>query len=487
MYPRSTIKSYKGGGVNPVGAEQPFIYKDPPKAIFTRKYEPVNEFEIQTFIRPDSEYADPSRVNESIKYFARGQNPMVEVSYSNAGGAQTNSSLGNFQASNPYKIEVVRPPMYPIETMVPISAPRIHQNYSIHTNPSIAPTSLSSFYDKNSVRKTTVDSLAEGVVRVNPSLDYLNISADDKRDTYTTGVDTLKGSIRPTMVVSIDPTRDMNTLRKTAVKESVMNIAVNTASSFNNIIVVDSKTNTSVNVMANIKDKKYIAIQAAAGLPIVFNTADGKEIKLKNYTYSVINSNVNNNQLVIQVKQPDIKLERNIPLYSGHTNINISHNNKGIDKLREVFDNIVLDDRIKGSSSTNISLPGYNGDIDRQQLDTFNLQSKQPLTSVNTNVSLKGYDDWGARGNQNTIHLNKLSVFGDTGDRNFSNGRIGDRPDIQLSGVKHGKNIVDYAKDMSVNRDYIPSSEVQTLIPKLSGLKKSKTTVDYGIDMSRTR
>ena len=129
MYPRSAIKTYKGAGVNPVGAEQPYIYKDPPSAKFTRKYEPVNDFEIQTFIRPDSEFGDPTRINEGINYFARGQNPMVKVSYSNVGAAQTNSSMGNFQASNPYKIEVVRPPMYPIESLVPISAPRIHQNY----------------------------------------------------------------------------------------------------------------------------------------------------------------------------------------------------------------------------------------------------------------------------------------------------------------------------------------------------------------------
>ena len=33
MYPRSAIKTYKGSGVNPAGAEQPFIYKDPPIAI----------------------------------------------------------------------------------------------------------------------------------------------------------------------------------------------------------------------------------------------------------------------------------------------------------------------------------------------------------------------------------------------------------------------------------------------------------------------
>ena len=280
MYPRSAIKTYKGSGVNPVGAEQPFIYKDPPKAIFTRKYEPVNDFEIQTFIRPDSEYADPSRVNESIKYFARGQNPMVEVSYSNAGGAQTNQSLGNFQASNPYKIEVVRPPLYPVETLVPISAPRIHQNYSMQTNPNIAPMTVSGFYDKYSIKQITNNDLSQGVIRVNPSLEYLDLIGQEGRDSIKVGImDTLKGSIRPTTVLAMDPTRDIHSvenINKSNVREEVMNFAVNTANSFSNIVLFDPKLNTSIDVNSNIHEKKYIAISAAAGLPIIFNTSDGR-------------------------------------------------------------------------------------------------------------------------------------------------------------------------------------------------------------------
>jgi hypothetical protein len=418
MFSKSAIKTYKGGGVNPVGAEQPFIYKDPPKAIFTRKYEPVNDFEIQTFIRPDSEYGDASRINESIKYFARGQNPMVEVSYSNAGGAQTNQSLGNFQASNPYKVEVVRPPMYPIETLVPISAPRIHQNYSIQSNPGIAPVSIAGDYDKYSVRNMTNPNLSQGVVRVNPSLEYLATIGQDGRDSIQLN-DTLKGDIRPTTYYNIDQTRETNFLRGNAVKDEAMNFAVNTANTFSNIVVYDPKLNTSIDVNATIKDKKYVAVSAAAGLPIIFNTSDGKEIKLKNYTYSVVQPNINNTQLVIQIEQPDIKLERNMPLFAAQTNLQIQDGNSAVEGIRkDTMDSIQLETPLYASASTNIQMQDGNSAVNAiKNRTTENFSLESPLyTAASTNIMMPGYDERGARENQNTIHLNKLSIFGDTAD-----------------------------------------------------------------------
>ncbi len=431
MYPRSAIKTYKGSGVNPVGAEQPFIYKDPPKAIFTRKYEPVNEFEIQTFIRPDSEYADPSRVNESIKYFARGQNPMVEVSYSNAGGAQTNQSLGNFQASNPYKVEVVRPPMYPVETLVPISAPRIHQNYSIQTNPGIAPVTVAGAYDKYSVSNIVNPNLSQGLIRINPSVDYMiNNDFYDKHNVKMNIMDTLKGSIRPTTVIHTDKIREgFNTenLRGNAVRDDVMSFPVNSAATFSNIVVVDPKLNTAIDVNATVREKNYIAVAAAAGLPIVFNTSDGKEIKLSDYTYSVANTNLSNSQFVIQINQPDVQLERNMPLFAAQTNLIINNDgNKAIDGLIENKDKINLKDLLNATASTNIKLKGFNEAQAYHNTDKINLKDLMNI-SASTNIKLNGYDDSQTRQTQDKIKLNKLSVLEDSGDRNFGNGIFSQR------------------------------------------------------------
>ena len=255
-------------------------------------------------------------------------------------------------------------------------------------------------------------------------------------------MDTLKGSIRPTTVLSIDPTREANTLRKTAVREDVMKFAVNTANTFSNIVVFDPKLNTSIDVGATIHEKKYIAVSAAAGLPIIFNTSDGKEIKLKDYTYSIVQPNMNNTQLVIQVNQPEVKLERNMPLFAANTNLQIGDSNKGVDNMREGFTNVELDDILVTPASTNINMLGYNGEINRDQLDTINLDLKTPTTSASVNPRLYGYDEWGARGNQNTIQLNKLSVFGDTVDRSFGNGMFSNRMEVPMgSSIRSNNNV----------------------------------------------
>lgn len=440
MYSRSAIKTFKGSGVNPVGAEQPFIYKDPPKAIFTRKYEPVNEHEIQQFIRPDGDYADPTRINESIQYYARGQNPMVEVSYSNAGGAQTNQSLGNFQASNPYKVEVVRPPMYPIETLVPISAPRIHQNYSVQTNPGIAPTSIAGEYDKYSIRQITNTNLSQGVVRVNPSLEYLGEihPRGEGENTFKLNMNVLKGSIRPTTVISIDPTREVNTLRKDAVRQEAMNFAVNTTANFSNIVLVDPKLNTSIDINSTVKDKKYIAMQAALGKPLIFNTSDGKEIKLKDYTYSILRTNGSNQQMVIQVNQPDVQLERNMPLFSAQSNFQIPDSSFGIDTIRQRTENATRLENVNyTSANSNITMLGYSNDIDRNQLDTLHLTAKLPEVSAQTSITLKGKNDFTDRSNADAYYpSNKIANFGAFGEDRMANRQaFGARTNIPISGV----------------------------------------------------
>lgn len=440
MYSKSAIKTFKGSGVNPVGADQPFIYKDPPKAIFTRKYEPVNEHEIQQFIRPDGDYADPTRINESIKYFARGQNPMVEVSYSNVGGAQTNQSLGNFQASNPYKVEVVRPPMYPIETLVPISAPRIHQNYSVQTNPGIAPVSIAGDYDKYSIRQITNTNLSQGVVRVNPSLNYLGEihPRGEGENSFKLNMNVLKGNIRPTTVLSIDPTRDVNTLRKNAVREEAMKFAVNTTANFSNIVLVDPKLNTSIDINSTVKDKKYIAMQAALGKPLIFNTSDGKEIKLKDYTYSIMRTNGSNQQMVIQVNQPDIQLERNMPIFSAQSNFQIPDSSFGIDSIRQTTEAFVkLEDANYTSANSNITMLGYSNDIDRNQLETLHLSSKIPEVSAQSSLSLKGNNEFTDRSNSDALYPStKLSNFGSFGEDRLANRQAyGARATVPISGV----------------------------------------------------
>ena len=377
------------GGVNPVGATRNHIYRDPPKSITTRKYEPVNVADVMFMAQADNPNGDPTRINEAIKVYARGKNPMVEVDYGAGQGVK-----------NPYRIEVVRPPLMPIETLQPISAPRIHQNYTITSNPGIAPISVGDKIDHNAIKNITATDKANGVVRVNPSQTYWQWYDNLGQDSVQSKRITLQGSIRPTASYSLELTRGMTQLRPNAVGEvntysvnsgivlsggdnrpqnitlnaikdvnqmgaaanlsfgdiaglqsqstvslnaikDINAIGIGSNPNFTNIVIVDPKTNASLDVNSTIQEKNYIALNAALGKPLHLDTGTGQQIVLKDYKYTPVTSNIGNSQLVIQVAQPDVQLERNTPLFA---------------------------------ATTNVGLPGYNEDLARatqgqQQLD----------------------------------------------------------------------------------------------------------------------
>ncbi len=469
------------GGASAASPMYPHIYKDPPKAIFTRKKERVNIADVQYMVQADAMYGDPTRINEGIQIFARGQNPMVEVSYSNAGGASTNSALGNNQVSNPYKLDTVRPPLTPIEDRVPLSNPRIHQNYSITTNPQIYPQTIAGEYDKSVVRLMTSGyTLPSGQIKSNLSVpiqksqeryaehmarslnDLLqgnlastkSIRIDTTRDTthkdtsnstkdgfYTTATagksmaidktrdvntkstlnniqDVLNIVAKPTFYFSLDPTRDATQKYVTETKD-VSLIAATAPITFTNITVYDPRTNTNIMVEANIKEKNAVSVCAAAGIPLVFNTNDGKEIKLKDYEYKVVTAPAGNSQMVIYVRQPDVVLDRSSPLYAVQTNLML----QGLDTTaqRAVAEQITLQSVLPFTSATShVKLHGYNDDGSRLANDAtlYNLQQGLPQTSGQTNVKLaaQGYNEELSR-DVRVRELDKLANFGSFEDR----------------------------------------------------------------------
>ena len=107
-----------------------------------------------------------------------------------------------------------------------------------------------------------------------------------------------------------------------ALKE-MQKIGVGSNPTFSNIVIVDPKTNASLDIQGTIKEKNYIGVSAALGLPIEINTGNGQHISVKDYNYSVVQTNVGNPQMVIQVNQPDVKLERNTSLFSANTAISM--------------------------------------------------------------------------------------------------------------------------------------------------------------------
>lgn len=109
------------------------IFRDPPKSIHTRKWEPINEGDIMDWVRQDD-----SRISENIMNYARGVNPAVSVEYGsrNAGGSKVHT-MNLPQASNPYKVnDSFRPPLFRLEDLQPLSRLRRPYVYGI-TNPGV--------------------------------------------------------------------------------------------------------------------------------------------------------------------------------------------------------------------------------------------------------------------------------------------------------------------------------------------------------------
>ena len=110
QYPRK-----ERGGVSLGSWEQPIIYKEPLKEVFTKKKERIEEGDITHLIRND-----PSRINDAITNWQKGVNMMVEVDYQNRAPHTTTMNFGS--ASNPYKInKSFRPPEFNLLDLQPLS------------------------------------------------------------------------------------------------------------------------------------------------------------------------------------------------------------------------------------------------------------------------------------------------------------------------------------------------------------------------------
>jgi hypothetical protein len=112
------------------------ILRDPPKSVTTRKIDKVGETSViaQTLGESDDRFC------EAINYYARGQNPMVSISYSNNGtngGARASILDNKGQTFLPYRVArggAFRPPIRRQEDLLPLSRqPRIWQ--TVNTQP----------------------------------------------------------------------------------------------------------------------------------------------------------------------------------------------------------------------------------------------------------------------------------------------------------------------------------------------------------------
>ena len=101
------------------------IMRDPPRSVMTRKIDKVQDTSeiLATLAASDDRFCD------AINYYARGQNPMVSVSYGEAQTAQNTSAAG--QAYLPYRIirdGAFRPPVWTPTDLLPLS--RLPRNWT---------------------------------------------------------------------------------------------------------------------------------------------------------------------------------------------------------------------------------------------------------------------------------------------------------------------------------------------------------------------
>lgn len=325
------------------------VLRSPPSSIHTRKKERITDSDVLYMIRNDD-----TRINEGVSYLARGTNPMVDVSYNNMGGASRTNSMPNVQASNPYKIKVFRPPLQRQEDLLPLSRMRHPETMAI-TNPGIrngmAIHDLSNQFDKaqvfssvdktnnmyQSIRPTATYNIAVPMEvftggNINHNKQYYNVTSAVNSDynfvdawnnldpniiKADVRADILKLSAGTNVFANEDVERSYNIDKDNYIKDNI--ILKNISPNFS-IQIYNPETQKSVDVNANLKDKLNIAVQSSMGNPISLVREDGQNIKLKDYVYKIVNTNVGVDKLVLVVPSFDYELDRNIPIYAVSTN-----------------------------------------------------------------------------------------------------------------------------------------------------------------------
>ncbi len=342
------IRMKQRGGISLPSREEFHISRLPPSSIHTRKYEPVNEADVMWMTRPDAEGSDPTRINQAISYFAKGVNPSVEVEYQNHGSAGTRTNyIHQAQVGSAYKIDVVRPPLFPVEVLNSLSNPRTHQNITVETNPGLPNGNAG-----NSIADDVDTWEISNAINVAPSMGPRTLQAtayykletpsvmsakfainDNRPESYQTMTNPGKNIdvnnficrentpygviIRPTYSISSNPKSqkdvEINGDASAKVRKEVLmqNIRPNFG-----VIIYDPSNHISTEVSANVREKNYLAVSAALGRPITLDRQDGTQIKLKDYNWTVVNTNVGVDQVILTTQDPNIQLERNLPLYA---------------------------------------------------------------------------------------------------------------------------------------------------------------------------
>lgn len=371
------------------------ILRDPPKSIHTRKKERVDMSNVTYMLR-----SDDTRINEGVSYLQRGVNPMVDISYNNSGGGSRTTTMSNIQASNPYKVMkngAFRPPMFTQEDLLPLSRQKRPES-AVSSNPGLNNMNihnLESMIDREEIH-SSIDKTKLNYIAVRPTASFniqlpqevFSSSAINQNVLHTSATASIQGP-SVNSLISTDPlnvTRDVLYSTTTANPSTQNNINRDDSIDVNNyikdnvilqnispnfsILLYNPDTRNYSEVFASTREKLNIAVQSSLNRPIDLTRDDGTQIKVKDYRWKVVNSNANKDILVLQVKNPDIELSRNTPLYA--VGSNVSGNTK-VERFHTV--DPITENKVKTSASSSISMKYGRND---------------PLYNTENNVNLRG-------------------------------------------------------------------------------------------------
>lgn len=311
------------------------ILREPTKSIHTRKKERVDFSDVSYMVRDDS----GNRLSENINYIASGINPHIDVMYSNAnfssGGSKTTTNMGmtvGGGGSNPYKAikdGAFRPPnMFSQQNTLPLSR-MARPDTSVITNPGLNNSVGSQGYnlmqtiDKGPIKNAISVATNTNYIPINSKASYRIEMPQNVFTQYAIKPELIKVLANTNVNTNVD-TGDM--IDRDLYKNSGdIRDRLNLGDVHGNIsiYVYNPTTQNYSEVLGSVKDKLNIAVQSNLHKPIMLNREDGIEIRVKDYTTKVVNTNAGGQALAIILRDTDdINLGRNMPLHaigSGYT------------------------------------------------------------------------------------------------------------------------------------------------------------------------
>lgn len=296
--------------------KMPFILKDPPKSLTTRRVDKVG----QTQLIVDEIDASCSRANDAISVYSRGVNPMVHVNYSNYGNtAQSRTIVGtNKQAYYPYRVVregAFRPPALRKEDLVPLSRMPRDWTYA-YTNPAMPDFSKNmqcnfnpSNQVKNEIMSVPVKPTKTFIIQVPFSQPYDVKNIIKNNDTYS--VTSNVSGFDDIILTNSEPTKEIQDTNTYTIYTNLSSVKSEVLNHDSNCVPNETKNISVYSAYAPISLRGINTMDDYTGTPT--QTQDVR------HTFDVYAQKAQNKNHMLPTNI-EIQLDRNIPATSAQTN-----------------------------------------------------------------------------------------------------------------------------------------------------------------------